>query len=867
MSSFEYKGVKTKQISFPLGGLGTGCIGLAGNGDLIDWEIYNKPNKGGTNDFTHFAVKAEANGKLVDARILAGDLGPPYMGGMRGPKTNLFGFGPSRATMAGVPHFKNLTFTGEFPIATVLYSDEYFPGEITLTAFNPFIPLNDADSSIPGAFFELEVTNTAAEEMTYTFCLSLNNPLTKGTTINTYQKTDSTHLIKLASSKHTEAEFGYGDLTLATDGETVSYQEYWYRGGGVDNVETFWREFTAVEPLRNRNYAVAGTDATDDVCSMTVSIIIPAGECRKTRYMIAWNFPNCHNYWNLESPTEPLKIWKNYYASLFADSTESARYGLNNWERLFAETLAFKKALFNSTLPEAAIEAISANISILKSPTSLRLEDGSFYGWEGCFPDTGSCEGTCSHVWNYAYALPFLFPKLERSIRNLDYQYNLRDSGSMAFRLQLPLGRERFSFRACVDGQMGGVIKAYRDWKISGDTVWLKSIWEPLKKSLEFAWSPENEDYWDEHKTGVISGVQHHTLDVEMFGANSWLNGFYLAALKAASEMADHLGEADKALEYGQLFERGKQWTDENLFNGAYYYQKIDLKDKTLLDRLQAGESLMGKNTDDVYWNSEAEEIKYQIGEGCGIDQVVAQWHANLCGLGEIFDRNQTRQALQSIYKHNFKKSMREVFNPWRIFSINDEAGTMICDWPEGAVKPAIPLSYAQETMSGFEYQFAVHLIQEGFIDQGVEVVKAIRDRYDGEKRNPWNEIEHGSNYSRSMASYALLNAFSGFEFNLPLQMIGFNPVQLDEQGSFQSFWSLDSAWGVFSIQPGRVELSVLYGELTLKELKLAFLAGVEVTGISLEGEAIPFIRNSISLLFSQADTISKDSSLVIEHE
>src|SRR5208283_1140007 len=115
----------------------------------------------------------------------------------------------------------------------------------------------------------------------------------------------------------------------------------------------------------------------------------------------------------------------------FKNSAESAKHSLVNWDRLYSDTNKFKQSLFSSTLPSYVLDAVSANISILKSPTCLRLEDGSFYGWEGCFCNSGCCEGSCTHVWNYAYALPFLFPSLERSMRNLDYTYNMREDGKL----------------------------------------------------------------------------------------------------------------------------------------------------------------------------------------------------------------------------------------------------------------------------------------------------------------------------------------------------------------------------------------------------------------------------------------------------
>ena len=77
-----------------------------------------------------------------------------------------------------------------------------------------------------------------------------------------------------------------------------------------------------------------------------------------------------------------------------------------NYASLRARTVNFKEALFSSTLPPYVLDAVSANLAILKSPTVLREENGNLWGWEGCFPDNGCCEGSCTHVWNYAQAFP-----------------------------------------------------------------------------------------------------------------------------------------------------------------------------------------------------------------------------------------------------------------------------------------------------------------------------------------------------------------------------------------------------------------------------------------------------------------------------
>lgn len=392
-------------------------------------------------------------------------------------------------------------------------------------------------------------------------------------------------------------------------------------------------------------------------------------------------------------------------------------------------------------------------------------------------------------------------------------------------------------------------MKTYRDWKICGDTGWLKQLWPSLKKTVEYIWSNKNYDHWDPDKTGVITGRQHHTLDMELFGPNGWLNGHYLGALKAVAEMAEAMEEIEFAGECRTIYAKGREWTDNNLFNGEYYYQKVDLNDKSQLEKY------VRKNDDPVetYWSEEHGELKYQIGEGCNIDMHLPQWYASLYGIGEIMDPLKIDKTLESIYRNNFR-SMRDVPNTWRNYALNDESGVMICTWPEGAAKPVIPIPYASEMMHGFEWAFACHLLMKGMYSEGMSVVKGIRDRYDGEKRNPWNEIECGSNYARSMASYALLNAFSGFEFDLTRGMIGFAP-QYNDGKPFKCFWSLGSAWGEYSSENGSRTITVRHGNLELKELRFA---GV-VNSISAGSEPLAFTRRDDGCFLSSPLKMSAD--------
>lgn len=893
MKRLIYKNQQKNEISFPLGGIGSGCIGLSGTGRLIDWEIFNRPNKGSMNGYSHFGIKVEDEEKVIDARVLNSDIAPPYNGEYAGSHFNSFGFGTHRYTMAGVPHFKDLNFQGNFPIAKLDFLDSEFPADVNMEAFNPFIPLDDKNSSIPAAFFSFKIRNTTDRLLKYTIEGSLSVPNIEGEWSNKYEEKEKMVYITTEQNKFDSNSTKYGNITLTAmpgDGE-IAYQEYWYRGNWFDGLEMFWRDFTTVGCLENRKYEEKNKTREVDNFTLSISKTIPPCEEAEFRFIISWSFPNCENYWSSKTCCEGdaccedeknSHTWKNYYSTIFFDSVESATYSILNWESLYERTVMFTETLYSSSLPEPILDAIGANLSTLKSPTCLRLTDGSFYGFEGCHCDSGCCEGSCTHVWNYAYALPYLFPKLERSMRSLDFKFNQRNDGRMSFRLQLPIGSERTEFRACVDGQMGGVIKAYREWKISGDDSWLKSHWNEIVKSIEFAWADTNEDKWDPEKNGVITGRQHHTLDMELFGPNSWLNGFYLGALKAGAEMARYLKEHERAMEYEKIYENGKRWTEENLYNGKYYIQKINLNEKKILEPFVEGnKSLNEEGIYEAYWDETKNEIKYQIGDGCFIDQVIVQWHANLIGLGEIYDREKVKSALKNIYNNNYKKSVRKHFNPCRLFCLNDESGTVICEWPEDSYKPFSPVPYSEETMHGFEYQVAIHMIQEGMYEEGLNVVKAIRDRYDGVRRNPWNEIECGSNYARSMASYALNLVYSGFKIDMVKRRISFNPIVIksdylsydsnliknNHSGYYKYFWSCDGAWGRFDLRKNSTNIIVKEGKLEIKEIELPYLSSKQINSVTINDKEYDFEKRSSSIVFMKGVNCEKGEEIKVKYQ
>ncbi|WP_374627605.1 GH116 family glycosyl-hydrolase, partial [Devosia sp.] len=394
---FVYEGDSTREISFPLGGIGTGSIGLSGAGRLIDWEIQNRPAKGITNGLSHFAVRAEQDGRVLDARILNG----PYLGNRTGDfpadTSRNFGFGARRDSLAGMPHFRSNTFEGRFPVASLSFESEQFPGAVGLTAFNPFIPLNDRDSSIPAAMFEIAFTNPTEAPITYTAVGVVGHglqPPTKATRVNRKGVTG----VKVITDEPDTGAPHYAEIVLATDSPVTSRQTHLYRGHWFDALEVYWKELNQPGPFADRDYGTVdvagGMGRNRDSSLVAGHVVVAPGETRSVRFALTWYAPNFRKYWitpvwHFRNPSPANGQWKNWYATEWTGAETIAKEVLERWAQLRAETVAFRDAVYGSTLPLAVLDAAGANLSILKSPTTVRLEDGTFYGWEGCHPAAG----------------------------------------------------------------------------------------------------------------------------------------------------------------------------------------------------------------------------------------------------------------------------------------------------------------------------------------------------------------------------------------------------------------------------------------------------------------------------------------------
>lgn len=847
---FVFRGARRRYAVFPLGGIGSGGFSLTGAGRMVDWSIRNRPELHQFNGYSHFAIKAEQDGKLLKALVLNG----PYEGTPTGSpsirKFDGFGFGANRDSMAGVPHFSDVTFVGRFPVAEYAFHDERFPGAVKMQALSPFIPHNDRDSSLPAGMFAFEVENTTDAPITYVIAGTLGN-FGCDSGIHRFVQADGTSALHLTSADEDRPAEQRGDLTIMTDADDVEHVDYHFRGQWFDSLSLYWREFARAGRMPERHYdkprQVKNMFAQPEHGTLAARVTIQPGEKKTVRFVIAWNYPLGSIYWYRRDKPDSADAggskptWKNYYATEWADSLASAGDAFARWDSLERETISFRDAIFGAAMPAEIIDAATGTMGLLRTATVIRLEGGELWGWEGQHEREGSCEGSCTHVWNYQQALASLFPALERSLRDTEWRYNQLPNGGLTFRQRLPLGSGFDIIGPCADGHFGAIIKTFREWRQSGDDAWLAGHWPNIRRALDYAWSAENPDLWDPEKTGILWGRQHHTLDMELFGPNSWLSSIYVAALKAASEMAAAMGEADFAAELADMAQRGGAYIDEKLFNGRWFAQALDLSDKAFIEPFDKGRAagVLADSFMDAYWSEEYNEIKYQIGEGCLTDQILGQWHADLSGIGDILDPGKVATALKTIFAESFRPSLVDHFNPCRVYAYEGEGGTLLCSYPEDAHEPAVPAPYAEEVWTGLEYMIASHMILRGLTEEGLTIVRAARDRHDGSNRSPWNDIECGSYYARSLSSYALVKAWTGLTFDQRDGIIGFAPKGTVEG---RHFWSAGKGWGELTVSGGEARLTVKGGSLEIGRLSLPFLAGAVTAdgkGAAREGDVV----------------------------
>jgi uncharacterized protein (DUF608 family) len=720
-------------------------------------------------------------------------------------------------------------------MARIAFQDSRLPVRVSLEAFSPFIPLDPDASGLPVAILRYRVRNPGSVAATVSIAFSLDNPIgevvvSPDPRITEFRRAPDSDGAPLQGLYMTHPGLSEpaplkGSISLClldASGGRVSYLRGWPAAKWWASPMLFWDDFTEDGQLGPEAGQRTGTGA------LCLQREIPAGSEATYTFLLAWNFPNRTASWSgwTAPKGHDYDNLGNYYCTRFADAWAAAVHTSSQLPELERRTQSFVNAVRASTLPGALRDAAMSNLSTLVTQTAFRTADGAFHGFEGCNDQRGCCFGNCTHVWNYETATQFLFPTLARSLRDAAFGFSQDDQGGMRFRQMLPDGIDRFGY-AAADGQMGQIIKAYLDWKLSGDTEWLRSHWPRIQRGISFAWIPGG---WDANRDGVMEGVQHNTYDVEFYGPNPLGGIYYLGGLRAAEEMARVLGDTAAAGEYQALFRKGSAWIDQNLFNGEFYIQQVRGMPKS-----QIAPSTIGN-----MGGEDPEHPEFQLANGCLADQLIGQYLADIAGLGPLLNPANIRKTLESIRKYNYRQDLFEHDSVQRVYALNDEPALLVCDYTK-AGRPKIPFPYYAEAWTGIEYLVAAQFLRAGMIREGVETIENVRRRFDGERRNPWDEPECGHHYARAMSAWSSVVAFSGFDYHAGGKAISLMPKT--RVPAFASFFSTGLGWGSFSIQrsggAARVEIAVTEGRLPLRSIRLAQMP-VGASSTTLDGRRLP---------------------------
>ena len=843
----EYPGERRRHVAMPLGGIGTGNVSLSGTGALTQWEIGNQGNHLGVLPQSFFALRVSA---LEPPRSYRRILQAPAVapGSEPAPLVNDDATAARYARPFAWPGVQGTRFRAAYPFAQIAYEDEW-PIDVSLEAFTPFVPLDPEASGLPLASFSFSLANRFSVPLTGWLFGALQNAVgwdgatpirdercaLLGGNSNTATPLAGGTAIVMTNPSLDPADPGFGGMALWTGAPSLALPQF----DDADAALAFVSSLKLLAPLvlddwsaESINAALAtfrsvvrsptGPSAPGRTWAggLAAPFHIEPGETRTIELLIAWHFPNRYIGSDqfgstADVPARPTWIG-NHYSSVFAGAEDVVCHYVRHRETLRDESVRWRDALFGSSLPAVVQELLSAQPSLIRSPTTFRTADGHFFGFEGVLGEStlnwnanvgGSCPLNCTHVWNYEQAVSRLFPSLERSMRWVDWEVLQAPDGSLPHRVLLPLDTPQRHGRiiggpdrAALDGMLGTILKTYREARQRGGHEWLEDPVPPhMRRLMAYVTAT-----WDPAGSGVLRGDQPVTHDISLQGPNMFVGGLWLAALRVMQEALSLLGHDGEAADYEARFRTSSAAYDALLWNGEYYTQVSD------------GES-------------------FDFGAGCLADQLIGQWWAHQLGLGYLLPRDHVRTALSSIVRYNLRKGFRDFEHGYRVFADADDHGLLICTWPHGG-RPAVPIRYADEVWTGVEYQVAAHCLFEDLWADGFELLTAVRSRYDGRRRNPYNEIECGDHYSRAMSGWSVLEAVTQASHDALAEHLRLGQ-RVDRYPLLAG-----TGWGEIHASQAGIELHCRRGEIAIRSLSIVDPAGA-VAALALRDAPISTAR------------------------
>jgi uncharacterized protein (DUF608 family) len=300
-----------------------------------------------------------------------------------------------------------------------------------------------------------------------------------------------------------------------------------------------------------------------------------------------------------------------------------------------------------------------------------------------------------------------------------------------------------------------------RDYLWTGDRQYLKEMWGHIKAAMDHNLSTDEHGvllpyHYDRSSTSTYIASQ--TYDAwDFLGYSAYVSSIWLAALKATKEMAQVLGDKAYARKMDEVYVKAQDNMGKLLWNGEYY---------------------------NLWHDPSSGKTNYY----CMADQLNGQWYANILKLGDIFGKDHVNSALKAIYKYNYRPEagllngvLPERYQGKGAESVGGVA--FVSDWHQ-----------RDNPWTGIEYAVASLLIQEGFVKEGLTIIKNVYDRYQ-QAGLTWNHIECGGHYYRAMDVWEILPDLGGLSYDAPKQELDFKPIV--KEGEFRSVFVVPAAWGV----------------------------------------------------------------------
>ncbi|MFT3887561.1 MAG: GH116 family glycosyl hydrolase [Arachnia sp.] len=766
-------------VAMPLGGVGTGSLALGSDGGWRQVQLMNVGTHHGDLPGTFLALRTQQLEPIHHSTTILQALrdDPGALGRPATPMVNddlvpawqrelVERFGGTRTEMDGT-----------YPVAEVRHTTGG-PVEVTIRATSPMVPGDLDASGMPVVLVEATLTNRTDVIAWTWLAFSAHNAVGLdphlnprgvrapgyGGNTNRLRRAGRRADLVMENPSVAPSSPWSGQMVLSAEAErVVAFPCYEQPDELIDFLRALapWGDQTspAAAPWVQAGQASAPSprfgpspQGSTWLGALVAHEVLEPHQSRTVRFALAWHFPNREVDFVQYGPDRPehgpTRFWVgNHYATRYADALAVADDALGGWDRHWAETTAWTDALDALPLPRTWRTHLATQPVPLRTPTTFRTHDGACYGHEGVLGEStlmwsgnvgGACPLSCTHVWNYASAASAIFPAWERSMRETEFGVMQAPSGALPHRVHLPTylrqhgdGPVGAPDEPALDGMCGAVLKTYRELRRGAvDLDWLRERWPrvvALMDHIAGCWDPDN--------TGLLHGIQPTTHDICLNGANTFTGTFWLAALRAAEELARLLGDHSRADAWRGRFETSSRALDEACFHGGWY---IQVPDPSLPE-------------------------KFQWGAGCLSDQLIGQWWAHQLDLGYLLPAEHVREALANVVRHNLLDDAGT--DRQRPYATAGERGLVVCTWPRGG-RPAEPTPYCDEVWTGAEYEVAAHLAYEGMAAESAAVAEAIWARHDGRRRNPFNEVECGDHYARAMAGWSLLEATLGLRWN-----------------------------------------------------------------------------------------------------